>query len=96
MDSKKLRGLFDEMTPDDQDKFNFDHSQIEWTDYLRKAYLQLRRSMLQEDDSTIAKGAAKMKLLFYANLAVKSFFVLTFVYFVWRWDQTWVSEVNEI
>lgn len=82
--TEKLQELFNELDTDDQKKFCFDHTIIDFDDYLKHGILQIRRLLLKEDDATIPLGREKYKKLSYANLLVKAFFVVIIFYYLLR------------
>lgn len=82
--TKKLQELFGEMSAEDKILYDFDHSKIEWEKYYCNAFRETRRLLLKEDESTIEKGAKKMKKMFYADLTLKTFFMFILVALLWR------------
>lgn len=78
----ELRKLCTELDPTDRRTFNFDHSAIDWDDYYRVAFAEIRRTLLKEDDTTIPKGLQKLKKLFYIDLSFKTICMMGLIFFL--------------
>lgn len=83
-ETKKLRELFNELGEDDKIKFGFDHTTIDWPRYHHNGVLQLRRLVLKEKDSTIPQAQKKVMKFYYADLAIKAFFLSILFYYLYK------------
>lgn len=63
-DTKRLQALHAELTPSDQEIFNFDHNGIVWDDYVMGSVVGARRHFFHEDDQTLEKARKKHRMLF--------------------------------
>lgn len=80
-ETKKLQELFSELDAEDQSKFYFDHTTIDWDKFFSSGILQTRRLLLKEDDATIDKAKSKLRKLYYADIAVKAISTFVFLYY---------------
>jgi len=67
----KLNQLFDELDADDKVRFNFDHSVIDWTDFMIQSMGMARKLIFKEGPETIPAAQKKLKILYFVNVAIK-------------------------
>lgn len=70
-ETKKLQELYSQLESDDQEKFYFDHTKINWEKHHDLGIWKIRTFLLQDDDSTIPKAQEKLRKLYWADWIVK-------------------------
>lgn len=57
----RSKALFARMTPDDQEKFFFDCSQVDWNLYIQNYILGMRQYLLNEPPSNLPKARKNLR-----------------------------------
>ncbi|XP_067135929.1 putative fatty acyl-CoA reductase CG5065 [Centruroides vittatus] len=79
-DANNLEELFNTMSTQDKQNFNFDISKLNWNDYMEDYVLGLRRFVFKDDDSTIPLSRKVLLVKYYVILFMKIGFLLAFLY----------------
>ncbi|XP_023218420.1 putative fatty acyl-CoA reductase CG5065 [Centruroides sculpturatus] len=78
--SRNMRELLERMSTKDKQCFDFDISKLNWDCYMEDYFLGIRRFVLKEDDSTIARSRKLILMKYYSILLAKSGLLFGFLY----------------
>lgn len=78
--TERLQELYDNLTPEDKKIFYFNHLTLDWEKYFGTSVRHGRRLILKDDESTIPLAQEKLKKFYYADLTLKTGFIVTAVW----------------
>lgn len=58
---KNLLNLYDSLSENDKELFNFDIRKVNWQDYTRNFYIGIRRHLMKESDDNVPEAMRRMK-----------------------------------
>ncbi|XP_067132219.1 putative fatty acyl-CoA reductase CG5065 [Centruroides vittatus] len=78
--ARNVQQLLERMLEQDKQSFDFDISKLNWDRYMEDYFLGIRRFVLKEDDSTIARSRKLVLMKYYCILLAKSGLLFGFLY----------------
>lgn len=69
------------MSKEDRLLFNFDVSQLDWTEFLKDYVLGVRQFMLKEPINNLRQARVNLKVTYYRNLGLQFLFILLLMYY---------------
>ncbi|XP_023220295.1 uncharacterized protein LOC111622181 [Centruroides sculpturatus] len=78
--TRNVRQLLERMSTKDKQCFDFDISRLNWDRYMEDYFLGIRRFVLKEDDSTIARSRKLILMKYYIILLAKCVLLFGFLY----------------
>ncbi|XP_023221403.1 putative fatty acyl-CoA reductase CG5065 [Centruroides sculpturatus] len=78
--TRNVQELLERMSTKDEQCFDFDISKLNWDRYMEDYFLGIRRFVLKEDDSTIARSRKLILMKYYIILLAKCVLLFGFLY----------------
>jgi len=71
--TENMMKLYNQMSPRDQDTFNFRVENIDWKNYIYIGYAFMREHILKQDSTSLEKARTRMKILTFAHRSFQIF-----------------------
>lgn len=84
---------FEELLPEDREKFNFDIRKIDWQDYFADCWFGARMAILKEDMSNLQASIRKMKILTVVTSIFKLLMIILTLSLAWNQGSRLVQSI---